>query len=159
VGGVTDSHDDPRSRPFTAAGVLYFNTAGDVLFVEPTYKPGLEIPGGYIAPGETPAEAAAREVVEELGCELPVGRLLVCDWAPQIREGDKILFVFDGGTLSQEQIDGIKVDGVEIGGFGFHPRQSIAAMDIPRLTGRVLAALEARDAGLTVYLEHGAPLA
>lgn len=34
-------------------------------------------PGGGAEPGELPEEAAAREVLEELGIEVKVGRLLV----------------------------------------------------------------------------------
>ncbi|WP_336990699.1 NUDIX hydrolase [Bacillus infantis] len=35
-------------------------------------------PGGGAEPGELPEEAAAREVLEELGIKVKVGRLLVC---------------------------------------------------------------------------------
>ena len=49
------------------------------------------MPGGYVETGETPAQAAAREVREELGIEVPIGPLLVADWAPHPDEGDKLL--------------------------------------------------------------------
>ena len=38
------------------------------------------------------------------------GRVLVVDWAPHPDEGDKILFVFDGGLLASEHLDLIKID-------------------------------------------------
>ncbi|MGH3687928.1 MAG: NUDIX domain-containing protein, partial [Pseudonocardiaceae bacterium] len=87
--------DDPldRSRPYIAAGVLFFDDAGRILLVQPTYKDHWDIPGGYVETGETPAQTAAREVQEELGMEAPVGPLLVADWAPHPDEGDKLLLI------------------------------------------------------------------
>jgi 8-oxo-dGTP diphosphatase len=35
-----------------------------------------EFPGGKVEPGEPPAAAIAREIYEELGCEIVVGRTL-----------------------------------------------------------------------------------
>jgi hypothetical protein len=48
--------DDPRdrSRPYVAAGVLFFDAAGRILLVQPTYKDYWDIPGGYVETGETP---------------------------------------------------------------------------------------------------------
>jgi 8-oxo-dGTP pyrophosphatase MutT (NUDIX family) len=82
--------DDPldRSRAYVAAGVLFFDDAGRILLVQPTYKNHWDIPGGYVETGETPAQAAAREVREELDLDVSVGSLLVADWAPHPDEGD-----------------------------------------------------------------------
>ncbi|MFG1941387.1 NUDIX hydrolase [Nonomuraea sp. NPDC048826] len=41
---------------------------------------GWEVPGGHLDPGETPAEAAARELVEETGFRLAAERLTVFAW-------------------------------------------------------------------------------
>jgi ADP-ribose pyrophosphatase YjhB (NUDIX family) len=157
---MSDSeHSEAVAQPRTAAGALFFDEAGRVLLVKPTYKPGREIPGGYVHPGETPSEAAAREVREEPGITPPIGRLLVAGWAPHPTEGDKLLFVFDGGTLSPKWLAKINLDGVEIGEYAFHEIDQLDTHLIPRLARRVHAACVARVTSATAYLEHGTPLA
>ncbi|KJY38467.1 NUDIX hydrolase [Streptomyces sp. NRRL S-495] len=144
------------AQPRTAAGVLFFDEDNRVLLVKPTYKPGWEIPGGYLHAGETPSEGAAREVKEELGITAPIGRLLVADWAPHPTEGDKLLFVFDGGILATDELDNIAVDQVEIGEHAFHSTDKLDELLIPRLARRIRAACVARTQSATTYLEHGA---
>ena len=150
-----DQPDEGFATPRAAAGVLYFDGPERVLLVHPTYKEGWDLPGGYLMPGETPSSALRREILEELGAPLPFGRLLVVDWAPSEREGDKVLFVFDGGELREEQFAAIRVDGVEIDRCAYRGRGELDGLLIPRLARRVHAAIEARAAGETVYLEHG----
>lgn len=151
-----DTEDETFAAPRVATGVLYFDGPDRVMLVNPTYKDLWDIPGGYLQPGETPTSALRRELREELGVELPVGRLLAVDWAPSEREGDKLLWVFDGGELTQQQLDKIHVDGVEIGEYAFHDRDSLNNLLIPRLGRRLHAAIDAHAKGETVYLEHGA---
>jgi ADP-ribose pyrophosphatase YjhB (NUDIX family) len=139
-----------------AAGVLFFDEDGRVLLVRPSYKSGWDIPGGYLRPGETPSEAAAREVSEKLGIKPPIGRLLAADWAPHPDEGDKILFVFDGGQLSPECVAQLKPDPAEIAEYAYHDPALIGQLLIPRLARRIAAAVAARRVAQTIYLEHGA---
>lgn len=145
------------ASPRAASGALYFDDAGRVMLVNPTYKPSWEIPGGYVKPGESPEAALRREVREELGTDLPVGALLAVDWAPHPAEGDKLLFVFDGGVLSGRQVAAIQVDGAEISEFAFQDNGQLDDLLIPRLFRRIHAAIAARVDGRTVYLEHGVP--
>ena len=67
----------PRKR--IGAGLLCRDADDRILLVQPTYKPTWELPGGAVEAGESPAACAAREVKEELGVDLPIGRLLVVD--------------------------------------------------------------------------------
>jgi 8-oxo-dGTP pyrophosphatase MutT (NUDIX family) len=149
--------DDPldRSRPYVAAGVLFLDEADRILLVQPTYKDHWDIPGGYVEAGETPAQAAVREVREELGIEFGIGPLLVADWAPHQDEGDKLLLIFDGGTLTADQLDGIRLQADELASYAFHDPAGALTLLIPRLSRRVAAAIDSHHAGHTAYLECG----
>ncbi|WP_370379516.1 NUDIX domain-containing protein [Catenulispora sp. GAS73] len=98
-----------------AAGALFRDSRGRILMAEPIYKPTLEIPGGMVEADEAPLDACVREVREELGPDLPIGRLLVVDWKPRHGVwGETILFIFDGGVLTNEQIAAIKLQPDEL---------------------------------------------
>ena len=60
-----------RRAPIAGVSVIVVNLAGDVLLLKHSYGPDVwGLPGGGLKPGEDPAEAARREVREELGIEL-----------------------------------------------------------------------------------------
>src|SRR5215203_5949595 len=124
------------ATPRVTAGALFLDEHNRVLLVEPTYKPYWDIPGGYVEPGESPLAACAREVREELGIAPPIGPLLVVDWAPVESEGDKVLFVFAGGTLSPDQLAAIRLDPDELRSHAFHDLAGADAILIPRLARR-----------------------
>jgi 8-oxo-dGTP diphosphatase len=153
---MTDAAAPPMARPRVAAGALFFDAEDRVLLVKPTYKEGWEIPGGYVEPGETPLEACRREVNEELGLEVAIGDLLVVDWAPSEHEGDKVLFVFDGGMLSSRDAHSIVLPADEIAEFGFVAAQALPTLLIARLARRVERAMDARRSNVPSYLEAGA---
>ncbi|MGK5642754.1 NUDIX domain-containing protein [Streptomyces sp. URMC 126] len=124
--------------------------------MRPSYKPGWEIPGGYVETGESPLAACRREVAEELGICPPVGPLLVVDWAPNPAEGDKVLFVFDGGVLGRRHREAVRPADGEVLEARFHSREAIDDLLIPRLARRVHQAIAAHHATGVRYLEHGA---
>jgi 8-oxo-dGTP diphosphatase len=152
---VTTDSADSFTRARAAAGVLFFDDQDCVLMVVPSYKDYRDIPGGYIEHGETPKEAAAREVQEELGITPPIGRLLVVDWAPNQTEGDKLLFIFDGGVLTEEHRIKIQLAPEELTAYEFHDVDQIHELTIARLARRIVHGHEARTDGSTRYLEHG----
>jgi len=139
-----------------AAGALFFDERGRVMLVRPTYKPFWDIPGGYVEPGETPQQACLREVEEELSLRVKLGRPLVVDWAPHPDEGDMVLFIFDGGRLTHDQHAAIHLQADELGEYRYVEPAEVAALTVPRLTRRVLAAVDAHRSDSTLYLEHGA---
>ncbi|OHV32005.1 NUDIX hydrolase [Parafrankia colletiae] len=146
----------PMARPRAAAGALFFDEEGRVLLVEPSYKPGWDIPGGFIEPGESPYAACVREVEEEIGIVPPIGPLLVVDWASDGRVGDMLLFVFDGGLLPTAWRDRIRLDMNEIINCAFTPLSEVGEV-LPVLHARrvrAAAGLRGQHHGAG-YLEHG----
>ncbi|WP_078897259.1 NUDIX hydrolase [Streptomyces rimosus] len=84
----------PRKR--VAADVLLRNTHGTYLLVQPTYKPGWDLPGGMAEANEAPEDAAVREVKEELGVTITLLGLLVVDRVPPHGPRcDQLAFIFD----------------------------------------------------------------
>jgi 8-oxo-dGTP diphosphatase len=125
---------DPTEKfatPRIAAGGAFVD--GDrVLLVRKTYGSRWDIPGGYVNRGESPANACRQELREEIGLERQPGRLLVLNWAPNEKEGDKILIVFDGGDLGDDERR-ITLDGVELDHWEWVPVCDLADCVIPRL--------------------------
>jgi ADP-ribose pyrophosphatase YjhB (NUDIX family) len=142
----------PMATPRVAAGVLFRDHHGRVLLVKPTYKDGWDLPGGYVEPGESPKQTARREVLEELGIEPPVGRLLAFDWAPHPNEGDKLLFIFDGGYLAGRPAPA-STAADEIEAVRFWDVHDLHQALPARLRIRVTSACEIN--GDDAYLEHG----
>lgn len=126
------------------------------MLVEPTYKPYWDIPGGYAEAGESPLAACTREVEEELGLHVAVGALLSVDWAPHPDDGDKVLFIFDGGVLTPEQLSSITFRDGEIKAWTFATDGQVDELTIPRLARRLHATKLARRRARPAYLENGA---
>ncbi|WP_025274181.1 NUDIX domain-containing protein [Haloglycomyces albus] len=148
-------HAPSMSRPRAAAGALIRNRHSDILLVKPTYKNLWDIPGGYIEPNETPTQACRREITEELGLDITPGSLLACDWAPSDAEGDKILFVFDGGQLTDDEFQAIHLQRSELAAAEFVPLTDITHRLPTRLQRRLTVAAQTTT---TMYLEHGNPV-
>ncbi len=161
---VNRQTDGPPPADYTAtlarkrmgAGVLFFDATGRVLLVEPTYKPYWEIPGGAVEAGESPRDAAARELKEELGLSCPVGRLLAVDWVPPRPDRTEgLMVIFDGGLLSERDAAAVIVPSEELRGFAFCTADEAAHRLSPLLARRVAACVASRSAGRAAYLENG----
>jgi len=142
------------ARPRVAAGALFLDDSGRVLLVHPVYKAHWDIPGGYVEPGESPLQACRREVHEELAITPTVGALLAVDWAPVEGEGDKLLFIFDGGTLDPTAVP--QPHAGEISGWSFVSIRDLGKHVPDRLARRVVIAITAREQGCPTYAEYGA---
>ncbi|MDP8929719.1 MAG: NUDIX hydrolase [Actinomycetota bacterium] len=149
-----------RLETFRAsAAVAIRDEARRVLIVHPTYKPGWELPGGAVDPGETPRIAATREVAEELGLQLAVGRLLCVDHtSPTERTPLAMLhFIFDAPPLTEHIIEHIRLSNDELDDYCFADPDEAAALLGPRIGPRLHHALVGWKSGHSIYLEDGRP--
>lgn len=141
------------ATPRVAAGALFVDDRGRVLLVHPTYKDTWDVPGGYVEHGESPAAACRRELKEELGIDRMPRRLINVDWAPNEREGDKLLFLFDCGQLGGDEAR-IRLPASELDDWRWVDLAQLDEYVIDRISHRVRAAAEIPTSN---YLEHGRP--
>jgi 8-oxo-dGTP diphosphatase len=144
----------PKKR--MAAAVLCRNGQGEILIVKPTYRPEWLLPGGTIEANESPRQACEREVQEEIGLSMTIGDLLSVDYMPQEHEKTESLqFVFDGGILSEEQIQAIRLQEEELSTYRFVPIEEAIALLALHVARRIRPSLQALQANGAVYLEQG----
>ncbi|WP_405057261.1 NUDIX hydrolase [Kribbella sp. NBC_01505] len=144
----------PRKR--VAGGALIRDRGGRILFIEPTYKPTLDIPGGIAEPDESPYDACRREVLEEIGLELPIGPLLVVDWDPARGVWhDALAFVFDGGVLTGDEE--LVLQPTEVRTTAFLTLEEAAPRIRPSMHRRLTLALHALESGIPQYADFGRP--
>lgn len=151
---MTSYHDKlPKKR--MAAGALFFDANGNILLVCPTYKNHWEVPGGVVELNESPRDACRREIKEELSLDVSIGRLLCVDYGASTEEkSESLQFIFDGGALTQEQINSIVLEEREISEMKFMSPQDAFKSLTSSLTKRVEKALEYRRDGGDSYLQH-----
>ncbi|MFD7059786.1 NUDIX domain-containing protein [Streptomyces sp. NPDC059906] len=148
-----------QARKRAAADVLLRDPSGRVLLVNPTYKPGWDLPGGMSEANEPPEETVRRELMEELGVRVTVLGLLVVDWvAPHGPWDDQLAFVFDGGVLSEEQADRLRPRDDEVSEAVFVTAAEAAGRLGDRIRRRFGHTLLALEAGRPLYLHDGTPL-
>ncbi|MBW5482145.1 NUDIX domain-containing protein [Streptomyces bambusae] len=103
-------------RVLAGAAALFRDAEGRVLLVEPNYREGWALPGGTIESdqGESPRTAARRESAEEIGLDVPLGRLLAVDWVLGTGRPPLVAYVFDGGELDAAQLGSIVLQQEEL---------------------------------------------
>lgn len=145
-----------QARKRVAADVLLRDPSGRVLLVNPTYKPGWDLPGGMAEENEPPERTVARELDEELGLEVTLRGLLVVDWVPPHGPwDDQIAFIFDGGVL--DAAEELHPQDEELSEARFMTLDKARELVGARMRHRLDAAVRALDEGRSAYLYDGAP--
>lgn len=107
-----------NSVRLVAAKAIIRNRSGDVLVLQQSDEAAVSnaglwgVPGGIVEPQETVRQAVVREVKEETGQDISVGKLLdIGEWEATIR-GNRFIFV---GLFFEchMQSDDIKIDPAE----------------------------------------------
>jgi ADP-ribose pyrophosphatase YjhB (NUDIX family) len=146
----------PRKR--VGADALIRDPEGRLLLVDPKYKPDWDLPGGMSEANEPPTETVRRELKEELGLDLHVGRLLCIDWVPPHGPwDDSLMFIFDGGVLDDHQIADLSLHDDELKAFEFCTENEVAKRLRPYVWRRTHAALNSLRGGKATYLQDGHP--
>ncbi|MER6444643.1 NUDIX hydrolase [Streptomyces venezuelae] len=145
-------------RVLAGAAALYRDAEGRVLLVEPNYREGWALPGGTIESDqdESPRTAARRESAEEIGLDLPLGRLLVVDWVLGPGRPPLVAYVYDGGVLDAAQLAAVRLQEEELISWRLVGPAELAAHLPESLALRVQEAYRIAQSGEgTAELENG----
>ena len=153
-----DEYVASLARKRMAVMALFRDGSERVLLVNPTYKDTWLLPGGAVEANESPHAACRREVAEEIGLDRRAGRIIAVDWLPADPDWPEGLFlVYDGGVLTEKDVQDIAVDGDEISEFRFVPLEQVASLVSARSSRRIAACITALRTGEVLSLEDGSP--
>jgi 8-oxo-dGTP pyrophosphatase MutT (NUDIX family) len=116
-----------------SVAVMAFDVEGRLLLVRATDTGRWQTVGGAIDPGETPAEAALRETVEETGLEVELVRVIGCYGGPLFR------FAYPNGHLceyvatvfeARPRAGALRPDGEETSEVGWFTAEDAAGLDV-----------------------------
>jgi 8-oxo-dGTP pyrophosphatase MutT (NUDIX family) len=123
------------TRPSYTGAVVALWAGERVVLVHQTYRRGWTFPGGGVGRGETPEEAARREVEEELGLALgPIAPALVVPDSYEHRR--ETVHVFEGALGgAPPRPDGIEIDAVAL----LTPAEALARDPPPHVRAYLLS--------------------
>jgi 8-oxo-dGTP diphosphatase len=148
-----------QGSKWVAAGSLIFDDDGRMLLIYHRWRRAWEYPMGITDPGESPLEAAQREVYEEVGLKPQDFALTAVDFFERARTPNGSLALTFTSRVSGHQPHTVKLDPFEATDYRWVTREEALKLISPRLRGRLAELFTAHDAGSTVYLHRGVPIA
>ncbi len=115
-------------RPRTAGALIAIWNEGQLLLVRNSYRRQYTLPGGYVRKSETASQAAARELLEEVGLEIPEER-----FRPAFEGELPFEFRRDFLTIVELEVDQrpeIHVDNREVIWAGWKSPEQVLRMDV-----------------------------
>jgi 8-oxo-dGTP diphosphatase len=148
-----------------SAGALFFYN-NKILLLKPSYRNYWLFPGGMVEERESPKGACTREVREETGLDVVIGRLLCVDYLPQgsvigiegdmhMKHDEEITFQFFGGFLRDDQVQSIRVDGNEVSDFRFLQINHAIPLLPNYLRNRLPHCMRAIEMNMAFFIENG----
>ncbi|MFI9724523.1 NUDIX domain-containing protein [Streptomyces sp. NPDC052396] len=149
----------PPGHPITAS-VLITDPEDRLLIVYPARQNATWVlPGGAVEQGESPLDAARREVREELNLVLDhqIHDLIAVEWLQATKPGrrDRLAFVFAGPRLHPSDQDKIILQYDEITAWRWESPLNALRLLHPRIAARIASSLQCRCS--TTYLETKNP--
>ncbi|MEZ4156721.1 MAG: NUDIX hydrolase [Candidatus Paceibacterota bacterium] len=143
-----------RPRKLVGVSVIFRNGKGDFLIAKPTYREDWLFIGGIVDEEESPFAAALREVKEEIGLEFSSLPLLsICHASGDELVPDHLKFSFDGGVLTDEQINSIVLQESELSEYKFLPLEKLEGLVTQRSFEVAQLALKSQETGKAYFLD------
>jgi len=115
-------------RPRTNGALAALWHDGKILLIKNSYRRQHSLPGGYVRPGEDPAEAASREVREEIRIDVPPSRFELAYHGTKSFESRRD--TLDIYEAELDEVPGFRIDNVEVIWAGWRTPAEARRMDI-----------------------------
>ena len=136
-----------------AAGALIRNERGEMLLVKPNYKDGWILPGGTVESGEAPKPGCEREIVEELGLDLKLGRVLLIFHGLSLGVwGDSTYYMYDGGVIEADTK--ITLQDAELVTYEWVAPENLEGYVRPSMVERLRECYRALETGETLEMSN-----